>query len=79
MQHPAIKEIALEIFRAISVLPQHKVDEVRDFANFLKDRYSPTETIDYSETWTEEDIQDLTAFALQHAMQTVWLEDEHHG
>jgi len=54
-------EIAIEIIRTISALPPDKVDEVRDFINFLKERYGAATTVEYSEAWTDEDLNDLTA------------------
>jgi hypothetical protein len=72
-------EIAIEIIRAINGLPPDKVNEVRDFANFLKDRYGTSLPVEYSDAWTDEDIQDLTAAALSHAEQTIYSEDERYG
>jgi len=33
----------------------------------LNDMAAGEETIEYSDTWTAEDVQDLTAFALSHS------------
>jgi len=71
-------EKAIEIIRTISALPPEKVDEVRDFANFLKERYAAEAPVEYSDVWTDEDLRDLTAAALRHA-QTVWPEDDRNG
>ncbi len=71
--------MAIEIIRTISGLPPDKVDEVRDFANFLKERYGTATAIEYSEAWTDEDIMDLTAAALNHAAQTDWSEGRRDG
>lgn len=57
-------EIATEI---ISALPPDKVAEVRDFANFLKERYAVASAVEYNPVRTGEDMQDLTAAALHHA------------
>ena len=62
-------EMAIEIIRTIRALPPDKVDEVRDFANFLKERYGMATSVEYSEVWTDEDLMDLTAAALNHAAQ----------
>ena len=72
-------EIAIEIIRTINGLPPEKVNEVRDFANFLKERYGTALPVEYSDVWTEEDIRDLTAAALSHAGQTIYSEDERDG
>lgn len=60
-------ELAIELIRTISALPPDKVAEVRDFANFLKERYAVASAVEYSPVWTGEDMQDLTAAALHHA------------
>jgi hypothetical protein len=62
---------AKEILRAISVLPPERVLAVQDFVLFLKDRYGHEKPIDESETWTEEDLHDLTVAVLKHADQTL--------
>ncbi len=72
-------EKVIEIIRAISALPPDKVDEVRDFAYFLKARYAIQAPVEYSDVWTDEDLHDLTAAALQHASHTIWMEDERNG
>ena len=33
----------------------------------LNDSAAEEEAVDYSDTWTEEDLQDLTTFALSHS------------
>ena len=67
---------AIEIIRTISTLPSDKVEEVRDFANYLKERYGAVAAVEYSDAWTEEDLRDLTAASIHHATQTVWAEDD---
>lgn len=73
------REIAIEIIRTISGLPPDKVSEVRDFANFLKERYGTLLPVEYSDVWTDEDIRDLTAAALSYAEQTIHSEGERDG
>jgi hypothetical protein len=62
---------AEEILRALRALPSEKVAEVQDFILFLKERYSYEKAVDKSDTWTEEDLRDLTAAVLSHADQTL--------
>lgn len=62
---------AKEILKAISVLPPERVLAVQDFVLFLKDRYGYEKPIDESETWTEDDLHDLTVAVLKHADQTL--------
>lgn len=62
---------AKEILKAISVLPPERVSAVQDFVLFLKDRYGYVKPVDDSDTWTDEDIHDLTVAVLQHADQTL--------
>jgi len=72
-------EEALEIIRTLSALSPDKVAEVRDFANFLKERYGRQVPVESSDAWTDEDLQDLTAAALRHAAQAGWNEEERDG
>ena len=62
---------AKEILKAISVLPPERVLAVQDFVLFLKDRFGYEKPIDESETWTEDDLHDLTVAVLKHADQTL--------
>lgn len=57
----------LEIIEVIKSLPSEKVDEVKDFAIFLRERYGKSEIIDESDEWTEEDIQDIANTSLNYA------------
>ena len=56
-----------EVFRALAALPAEKVVEVQDFILFLKTRHSYAKAIDESDTWTDEDLHDLTTAVLNHA------------
>jgi hypothetical protein len=62
---------AKEILKALSVLPPEKVLEAQNFILFLKERYSHDQPVDASETWTDEDIHDLTVAVLKHADQNL--------
>lgn len=57
----------LEILEVIKTLPSEKIDEVKDFAIFLRDRYGKSETIDESDEWTNEDLQDISNASLNYA------------
>lgn len=52
-----------EILTLLRTLPKDKVDEVKDFALFLKSKYQP---IDYSTEWTEEDLRDFSNASLNY-------------
>ena len=51
----------LEIMEAVRSLPTEKIDELRDFAVFLKEKYSKSEIIDESDEWSDEDYRDFSA------------------
>lgn len=57
----------LEILEVLKTLPSEKVDEVKDFAVFLRERYGRSEIIDQSDEWTEEDLRDVTIASLRYA------------
>lgn len=56
----------LEILEAIKTLPSEKVDEVKDFAVFLRERYGKNEVVDESDEWTDEDLRDVTIASLRY-------------
>lgn len=62
---------AEEILRNLSRLPTEKIVEVHDFILFLKERCGPEKGADEKETWTEEDLRNLTTAVLNHADQTL--------
>ncbi len=57
----------LEILDVLKTLPSEKVDELRDFAIFLRERYGKNEIVDESDEWTEEDLRDITIASLRYA------------
>jgi Protein of unknown function (DUF2281). len=59
---------AEEILYALSILPSEKVAEVQDFILFLKERYGYEKSVDENDTWTNEDLRDLTDAVLSHAV-----------
>jgi hypothetical protein len=53
----------LEILDLLKSLPSEKIDEVKDFAIFLRERYKKNDPIiDENDEWSDEDLQDV-AFA----------------
>ena len=62
---------AKEILTALSILPPERILEVQNFILSLKDRYGLNKPVNESETWTEEDIHDLTVTVLKHADQSL--------
>ncbi len=65
------KNQAEEILLTLRRLPTDKVVEVQDFIRFLTERYAHTTPVDDSDAWSEEDLRDLTAAALEYADQSV--------
>lgn len=57
----------LEILEAIRALPSEKVDEVKDFAFFLRERYGKSAEIDESDEWTDNDLSDAATASLNYA------------
>lgn len=55
-----------EIVEVLGTLPPEKIDEVIDFAMFLKARYGTDLPIDESDEWTEEDMHDATTASLEY-------------
>lgn len=56
----------LEIIETIRSLPSDKIDEVQDFAIFLRERYGKTEIVDESDEWSEEDLRDITNASMSY-------------
>ena len=50
-----------------SVLQLSPKERLRLAVMILNDMAAEEETIEYSDTWTQEDIRDLSAFALSHS------------
>lgn len=57
----------LELLEVIKALPSEKIDEVKDFAIFLRERYGKSEAIDESGEWTDEDLQDVSNASFDYA------------
>ncbi len=60
----------LEILEVIKSLPAEKVDEVKDFAIFLRERYGKAEIVDESDEWTDEDLNDFALASFAYLEQT---------
>ena len=60
----------LEILEVIKSLPSERVDEVKDFAIFLRERYGKSEVIDESDEWTDEDLNDFALASFAYFEQT---------
>lgn len=60
----------LEILEVIKSLPAEKVDEVKDFAIFLRERYGKTEIVDESDEWTDEDLKDFALASFRYFEET---------
>ena len=60
-------EITAEELYLTTVQQLSPKERLRLAAMILNDITAPDETIEFSDSWTEEDLQDLTAFALSHS------------
>lgn len=65
---------AFELIGILGSLPADKVDEVTDFAKFLKQRYAKNIDVDISDEWTDEDYADASRASMQYGY--TGLEDE---
>ncbi|MCL4512086.1 MAG: hypothetical protein M1470_13650 [Bacteroidetes bacterium] len=61
------REQVEEIFSALNGLPSEKVTEVKDFVLFLKEQYGFCKTVHEGDSWSQEDIDDLTKAVLNYA------------
>jgi hypothetical protein len=59
-------ELRDRITQNLDRLNPEQLKSVVDFVEFLQYRQNTTAT-DYSDTWTDEDIADVSAFSLQYA------------
>ncbi len=57
----------LEILDVLKTLPTEKIDEVKDFAVFLRERYGKIEVLDESDHWTEDDLRDAATASISFA------------
>lgn len=61
----------LEIIRTIRSLPSDKIEELKDFAFFLREKYGNETLIDESDEWTEEDIEEFAAASSRYYEESV--------
>ena len=66
-----------EIIEAVRLLPPDKIAELRDFAFFLRDRYSKPEVIDESDEWSDEDYKDFSAASFAYFEQSEQARDDY--
>jgi hypothetical protein len=57
----------LEIVELLKSLPSEKIAEVKDFVLFLRERHKDTKTIDESDEWSDEDLQDAVLPAINYS------------
>jgi len=50
----------MELIDVVKSLTAEQVDEVRDFVLFLKERYAKSDVVDYSDEWSDEDLEDFS-------------------
>ena len=65
----------LEILKDLKTLPSDKVEQVREFIAFLRERYGKNEIVDESDEWTDEDLDDFAVASFTYFEQTE-LEEE---
>ena len=70
------KEQAEEILHALKRLPPEKVCEVHDYVLFLTGRYGTEDLEGYCESWSAEDLLDLSVAVWKYAEQTVPWEEK---
>lgn len=66
-----------QIVQTLHSLPPEKIAEVWDFVSFLQDRYAEVEKVDVADSWSEQDLEDLTMASLAYAGNSLW--DEEHS
>ena len=61
-----MKQNAEDLYNS-SVKKLSRKERLRLATMILNDMIADDQTFEYSDTWTEQDVQDLTAFALSHS------------
>ena len=56
-----------ELISIIHSLPDEKLPEIKDYLLFLQSRYGKPPIIDESESWSEEDLRDISTASLNYA------------
>lgn len=56
-----------ELISVLSALPPDKVEEVADFARFLKAKYAEDIHVDISDEWSDEDLADAARASIEYA------------
>jgi hypothetical protein len=62
-----LKKQVAEIVETMTQLPPDKVEELQDFARFLKERYAQAPAANNSLDWTEDELKSLSQSVWQHA------------
>ena len=70
---PSVKEVVNALF----TLPPEQVATVYEFILFLQTRHGSV--IDVSDSWTEEDLADLTSASLQYASEALLADEGGNG
>lgn len=77
IERPATATHVQQIVQTLHSLPPEKVAEVWDFVSFLQERYVAAEKVDVADSWSEQDLKDLTMASLAYAGNSLW-DEEHH-
>jgi hypothetical protein len=67
IDHSPIAAHEQQIVQTLRLLPPEKVAEVWDFVSFLQDRYARAPGVDVEDSWSEQDVLDLTRASLAYA------------
>jgi hypothetical protein len=70
---PSVKEVVEALF----TLPPEQITTVYEFILFLQTRHN--ESLDVSDSWTEEDLADLTSASLQYASEALLTDEVDNG
>ncbi len=76
MRHKPVETEIERIVKILLVLPPEKLASVHDYVRFLGRHYRDPEIIDEGDVWTDEDIRDVTLASMNHALESVWGEED---
>ena len=77
IERPSTATHVQQIVQTLHSLPPEKIAEVWDFVSFLQDRYAEAEKVDVADSWSEQDLQDLSMASLAYAGTAIWDEGHH--
>ena len=75
IDRPSAATHVQQIVQTLRSLPPDKVAEVWDFVSFLQDRYAVTQKVDVADSWSDQDLRDLSRASLLYAGTSFWTEE----